>query len=207
MYSAIDEQDMEQRFSKLLATVNSDPAQRDSFKSNPLPFLTAAGIYLLPTLPDAATAAQPTAGRVPAAAHKHHLLGGAGGNPAPAAAAAALPPISADVHWWGIDIITNEQFTQDVINGVTDSAGISSALAPILIPLTGITAGTAGVMAAGLALIWVAKTVEIRVLDYGHTGVHWGISWPQLAILGISCAGGPATLVAAATVWLHPLPN
>jgi hypothetical protein len=204
MFDGIDEKDMNQRFSKLLAELDSDPARKADFQKDPQPHLTAAGIPLLQTFP------APAAGGTPAPAPKPHRLKGTGGGGVglPAAAAAPAPgKIDASAHWWGVDIVMDEQFTQDVINGVTDSGAIASALTPLLAPMAGVAAAAAGPVAGGLALCVVAKVVEIRLMDLSHTGVHWPITWPQWALLLASLGAGPVGLAAAAGAFVHPFPN
>lgn len=202
MFDGIDEKDMNQRFSKLLAELDSDPARKADFQKDPQPHLTAAGIPLLQTYP------APAAGGTPVPAPKPHRLKGAGGGGVglPAAAAAPAPgKIDASVSWWGVDIVMDEQFTQDVINGIQDVGSLAGGLTAAL----GVVAGAAVAtpIGAALAICVVAKVLEIRLMDTNHTGVHWPVTWPQWGIAALSAPGGPATFAAAAMVWFHPLPN
>lgn len=208
MFDGIDEQDMHQRFTKLQADLNANPTRQAAFHNDPLPFLTAAGIPLLQTFPTPAPGAKPAP--APAVAPKHHLLGGAGGAVgAPGAAVAAPGPgqISASVNWWGVNIVTDEAFTQGIIDGVTDVGGLTAALTPVLAGAIGASALITGPVAGGLALAFIAKIIEIKLVDLNHGGVYWPLTWPQILILITSAGAGPVGIAASAAVFVHPLPN
>jgi len=114
--------------------------------------------------------------------------------------------ITAKTHWWGVDIHMNEKMTSDIVNGLTGTGAIATAVATALGAASVVTAGVAGVVAAGLAAVFAAKIEQIKITD-GGAGVHWPISWLQWAALVAALPGGPVGVTGAGIVFLHPLRN
>ncbi len=114
--------------------------------------------------------------------------------------------ISVDKHWWGIDIVMNEKLTQDIITGITGSGALAGAIASAFGGAGVITGGVAAIIGAGIAGVVALKVMEIKLVDNGN-GVHWPITWLQWAALIAAVPTGPAGVIAAGMVFLHPLRN
>lgn len=127
-------------------------------------------------------------------------------SPFSADALAAGEEVSAETHWWGVDIIMNEKLTQDIIAGITTTGPVASAITAAFVSGGVITGPVGGVIAAGVAGIAALKIAEIKIVDNG-SGVHWPISWLQWAILLAAVPTGPAGVLAAGAVFVHPLRN
>jgi hypothetical protein len=181
----------EQLFTSLMASLEKDPAARAAFQADPLPVLIGAGIPLahtppVPQRPQAAGRFQAQAAVTPAAA------GGASGE-----------QISAETHWWGVDIITNEKLTEDIINGTVTAGALGGSIAAAFGVAGILTGGLATAIGAGLAVAFALKVYEMQLINAGN-GVHWPISWVQWAGLLAGAAGGPVGITAAAMLWIHP---
>ncbi len=200
----------EEKFEHLLNKCSQDPEALDAFIRDPLPELENAGIPLvqewsidsefsqsLTNLNKYMVNTQPVLAEV-AAMNMEEL--------AASVAVAESEHIQAEMHWWGVDIIMNEKLTQDVIQGVTGAGALAGLLGPALGALGVVTAGIAAVIAAGLAAAFALKIGEIKIIDNGN-GVHWPITWVQWAALVASVPMGPAGIVTAAMVFIHPVRN
>lgn len=198
MFVGINEKEMEKRFSKLLNEMNSTPTKKAAFQKNPLKVLTTAGIPLVLSFPTAvpAGAATPSSG----ATKKTKLAKNGKG-------VTAAGNLSVTTNWWGIKIVTDEQFTTDIVNGIADAKAISAALAGPLAAAAGVSAAVAGPMAAAVALVFVIKIAQIKLTDWNHTGVYWPLTWPQILLLAASLPLGPTGLAGSAAVFVHPIPN
>lgn len=194
MFVGINEKEMEKRFSKLLNEINSTPAQKAAFQKDPLKVLTTAGIPLVLSFPTAVPAGAPTP------AKKSKLTKNAKG-------ATAAGNISVTTNWWGIKIVTDEQFTTDIVDGITDAKKIAAALAGPLAAAAGVSAAVAGPISAAVALVFVIKIAQIKLTDWNHTGVYWPLTWPQILLLAASLPLGPTGLAGSAAVFVHPIPN
>ncbi|MBI1764571.1 MAG: hypothetical protein HYR56_24360 [Acidobacteria bacterium] len=198
MFVGINEKDMEKRFSKLLNEINSSPAKKAAFQKNPLKVLTSAGIPLVLNFPTAVTVGAPAP--APGAVKKSKLTKNAKG-------VTAAGNISVTTHWWGIKIVTDEQFTTDIVDGITDAKKIAAALAGPLAAAAGVSAAVAGPIAAAVALVFVIKIAQIKLTDWNHTGVYWPLTWLQIFMLAASLPLGPTGLAGSAAVFVHPIPN
>jgi hypothetical protein len=106
-------------------------------------------------------------------------------------------------YWWGQKFIMNEKLTSDIVEGVEISGGIAGLVEPVLVAASIVTEGTAAIIGAGLALVFIAKRAEIKMVDNGK-GVYWPITWVQWGILAASVTGGPVAFSIAAAAVLHP---
>lgn len=197
MFIGINEKEMQKKFSKVLDEINSSPAKKAAFQKNPLPVLTAAGIPLVLNFPTAVTGGA-TSGS--GAGKKTGLTKNTRG-------ATAAGNISVTTNWWGIKIVTDEQFTTDIVNGIADAKAISAGLAGPLAAAAGVSAAVAGPIAAAVALVFVIKIAQIKLTDWNHTGVYWPLTWPQIFLLAASLPLGPTGLAGSAAVFVHPIPN
>jgi hypothetical protein len=190
---------------KFAALLTDNPA---AFEKAPLAALTAAGIPLVDRAPAQSRRAGAQGSRRP----------NGGVPPPPIAAAIALiekqtaataapgEHVSAELYWWGIDVICNEKMTSDIINGTVTVGVLGGALTVAFGALSFISGGAAAVIGAGLAAAFALKVYEMQLVDDGN-GVYWPISWPQCAGLVASAAGGPVGLTGGAMLWLHPVRN
>lgn len=122
------------------------------------------------------------------------------------AVSATSEQISASVHWWGVDIVMNEKLTQDIISGITGTGAIGGLIASALGAAGVVTGGIATVIGAGIAAVVALKIAQIKITDNGN-GVHWPITWLQWAALLAAVPAGPAGILAAGAVFLHPIRN
>jgi len=110
-------------------------------------------------------------------------------------------------HWWGIGIEMNEKLTQDIIDGIIGTGAVGAAIATALGIAGVITSGIALIIAAGIAGVVAIKIAQIKITNNGK-GVHWPITWaPQWAALIAAAPKGPAAVLAAGALFLHPLQN
>jgi len=110
------------------------------------------------------------------------------------------------LHWWGIEIDTNEAMTQNIVNGTTATGTVGGFIAAALGAAGVVTGGAATVIGAGLAAIFAIKIAQINIVNNGK-GVRWPITWLQWAAIMASIPGGPAAIVAAGAIVIHPLRN
>jgi hypothetical protein len=122
------------------------------------------------------------------------------------AARGAAEQITASVHWWGVDIVMNEKLTQDIISGVTGTGTIGGLIAAALGAAGVVTGGIATLIGAGIAAVVGIKVAQIKITNNGN-GVHWPITWVQWAALLAAVPGGPAAILAAGALFLHPVRN
>jgi hypothetical protein len=187
----------EEKFAALQAKLEKDPAEEQAFEQDPLPQLKAAGILLLPTI----------AAPVPAQTLLHEagieLASSVG---MAAARLAAAEKISARKHWWGVDVVMNEKLTQDVIIGLEAGGPLGTLIGSALAVAGIVTGGVATLIGAAFAAILCVKKTEIKIVDNGE-GVHWPISWLQWLVLLNYVPMGPAGIVAAGMVIIHPVRN
>jgi hypothetical protein len=114
--------------------------------------------------------------------------------------------ITVESHWWGLDLIMNEDATQAVINGSLVGPLLTSGIAAAFAAATIITPVVAGAIGAAFAAALGAKTLQMRLTDKGN-GVHWPITWLQWGTLILAAPGGPPAVLAALLLFFHPLPN
>lgn len=181
----------EQLFTSLMASLEKDPVARAAFQADPLPVLIGAGIPLAHT---------PPAPQRPQAAGRFQAQGAV---PQAAGGGSTGEQISAECHWWGVDIITNEKLTEDIINGTVTAGALGGSIAAAFGVAGILTGGLATVIGAGLAVAFALKVYEMQLINAGN-GVHWPISWVQWAGLLAGAAGGPVGITAAAMLWIHP---
>jgi len=184
--------DLQTKFDQLLAA----QTDKEAFFANPVAELQKAGIPVLPTIAIPAEAQHVMQNALP----QVNLM------QAFAVTASQSEVITAKTHWWGVDIHMNEKMTSDIVNGLTGTGAIATAVATALGAASVVSAGVAGVVAAGLAAVFAAKIEQIKITD-GGAGVHWPISWLQWAALVAALPGGPVGVTGAGIVFLHPLRN
>jgi len=110
-----------------------------------------------------------------------------------------------ETNFWGFDIIMDEDLTNDFAIGTGVAPALSSAIIGAF-GAAGIVTGPVGAAIGGaFALAFAAKVAEIKIVDNG-AGVHWPVTWVQLAPLVVT-VGFPPTLVAMILVFIHPFPN
>jgi len=114
--------------------------------------------------------------------------------------------VSASAHWWGVDIVMNQKLTQDIIDGLTGGGALAGAITSALGAAGIITGGIATVIGAAIAGIVALKIAEIKIVNNGK-GVHWPITWVQWAALLAAVPGGPAAVIAAGLIFIHPVRN
>ena len=122
------------------------------------------------------------------------------------AARGVAEQITASVHWWGVDIVMNEKLTQDIIAGVTGTGTVGGLIAAALGAAGVVTGGIATLIGAGIAAVIGVKVAQIKITNNGN-GVHWPITWVQWAALLAAVPGGPAAILAAGAIFLHPIRN
>ena len=128
------------------------------------------------------------------------------GEPSNLSARRAANPITVETKWWGIDIILNEKVTADLIAGVTGSGVVAGFVAKALGFAGVITGGAATVIGAGIAAIFAIKIAQMKIVNRGN-GVHFPITWLQWAAIVAALPAGPAGILAAGAVFIHPIPN
>ena len=109
-------------------------------------------------------------------------------------------------HWWGIDIIMNEDLTQAIATGAIVGPPLATLVSGAFVAAGIISGGVAAVVGGAFATALALKIVQIKLTDQGK-GVHWPISWLQWAGVAAAIPGGVATVVAAILVFFHPVPN
>ncbi len=114
--------------------------------------------------------------------------------------------ITVETHWWGVDFVLNEKLTQDIIAGTIASGPLATAIAAALAAAGVVTGGIATALGAGFAAAFALKAAEIKIVDNGK-GVHFPVTWLQWAPVIASIPTGPAGIVAAIMVFIHPVRN
>ena len=122
------------------------------------------------------------------------------------AASGTAEQITATVHWWGVDINMNNKLTEDIISGITGTGAVGGLIASALGAAGVVTGGIATVIGAGIAAVVAIKIAQIKITNNGN-GVHWPITWVQWAALLAAVPGGPAAILAAGALFLHPIRN
>lgn len=115
-------------------------------------------------------------------------------------------PVKIETNWWGVNFILNEKVTQDLIAGTTGSGVVAGFVATALGGAGVITGGAATVIGGGIAAIFAIKIAQMKIVNRGN-GVHFPITWLQWAAIVAALPGGPAAILAAGAVLLHPIPN
>ncbi len=128
------------------------------------------------------------------------------GEPTNVSARRAANPVKIETNWWGINFILDEKVTQDLIAGTTGSGVVAGFVASALGAAGVITGGAATVIGAGIAAIFAIKIAQMKIVNQGK-GVHFPITWLQWAGIVAALPGGPAAILAAGAVLLHPVPN
>jgi hypothetical protein len=172
----------EQKWAALEEELRDEPAKLSSFYENPLPVLEAAGIEAALVPPEEIDEVKGLKSIKKASAGESFRV---------------------KKYWWGQKFIMNEKLTSDIVEGVEVSGGIAALVGPALLAAGAVTAGTAALVGAGLALVFIAKRAEIKMVDNGK-GVYWPITWLQWGALAASAPGGPVTFSIAAAAVLHP---
>jgi hypothetical protein len=111
-----------------------------------------------------------------------------------------------DPHWWGIDIIMNEDLTQAIATGAIVGPPLAALVSGALAFAGVLTGPLAAVVGGAFATALALKTVQIKLTDQGQ-GVHWPISWLQWAAVLAAVPAGPPGIVAAIILFFHPVPN
>ncbi|MGB3467948.1 MAG: hypothetical protein WBA74_21865 [Cyclobacteriaceae bacterium] len=114
--------------------------------------------------------------------------------------------VTVELEWWGINIITNEKLTQDIISGTTATGAVGKMIAAAFGAAGVVTGGVASLIGAAVAAIFALKIAQIKLTDNGK-GVHWPISWLQWGALLAAVPTGVAGIVAAGMVFIHPIRN
>ncbi len=180
----------EQSFANLWASLRSNPAAKLGFEENPVLTLTQAGIPGI-------TAWSHTLDSQPKFSGAQSLQ---------PALAVAGEKIDVEVNWWGIDFIMNEKLTQDVIAGTTAGGALGTLIGAALGAAGVVTGGIATLIGAALASAFSLKVAEMKIVNNGN-GVHWPVTWLQWAPVLAAVPGGPATILAALMVFVHPVRN
>lgn len=175
---------LEQKFQELLTQAGTGSG-RESFFANIETALRNAGIPLVESI-------NGTVGTVDKAA------AGAVGKP--------NYQCTVESHWWGIEIVMNEDLTQAIATGAIVGPPLATLVSGALVAAGIISGGVAAVIGGAFATALALKIVQIKLTDQGE-GVYWPISWLQMAAVTAAVPGGVATVVAAILVFLHPVPN
>ncbi len=195
--------DYEAKFEHLDASMANDPALREKFINDPKSVLAGAGIPTMEALSgsalvhaDASTANAAVESFVGKALPRANALNASNGY-----------SLDLSKHWWGFDLTMNEELTQGIINGLVAGPNLTD-LAKEALDAAGFIGGPlVAVIAAGFTAGFAMKKLEIELADKSKKGVHWPVTWPQLAALLAAAPLGPAAILAALAVWIHPLPN
>jgi hypothetical protein len=110
-----------------------------------------------------------------------------------------------ETNWWGFDIIMDEDLTNDFAIGTGSAGSLGPILAGALVSAGVVTGGAATVIGTAFAAAIGAKAAEIKIIDNG-AGVHWPVTWAQLAPLVVT-VGFPPTLTVMILVFIHPFAN
>jgi hypothetical protein len=86
-----------------------------------------------------------------------------------------------------------------VLSGVRDIAAAFGAAGIV-------SGGVAAAMGAGFAAAFALKVAEIKIVNDGK-GVNWPITWLQWGAVAAAVPGGPASIVGAIMVFIHPVRN
>lgn len=174
-------------FERLFADIQADPARLAAFFANPQPYLVEAGIPVLPEAPPAtAPDGAPQADTLQLGANGYQL--------------------DVQLKWWGIDLVMNETLTQAIATGAILGGPLASLIASAIAASGLVAAPVAAVIGAAIGTAIAAKIVEIKLVSQGN-GVHWPITWPQWAPVIGAVPYGPAAVLAALLVFIHPLAN
>ena len=109
-------------------------------------------------------------------------------------------------HWWGFNIKCNEKLTQDIIEGTVASGTLGTAIAAAFGAAGIVTGGVATAIGAAFAAAFVLKVAEIKIINNGK-GVHFPVTWLQLAPVLLAVPTGPSGIVVAIMVFIHPVRN
>jgi hypothetical protein len=109
-------------------------------------------------------------------------------------------------HWWGVDFKMNEDLTQAIATGAIAGPALTSLITSALAVAGILTGPVAGLIAAAFATAFALKIIQIKLTDHGK-GVHWPITWAQWAAAVVAAPMGPAGIVAAILVFIHPVAN
>lgn len=118
----------------------------------------------------------------------------------------ASEKVTVNTHWWGFDINCNEKLTQDIVDGAIASGPLASAIAAALAAAGVVSGGIATVIGAAFAAAFALKVAEIKVVDNGK-GVHFPVTWLQLAAVTAALPAGPAGIIVAIMAFIHPVRN
>lgn len=176
------------KFDQLFAKLQANPAELEAFLRDPLPVLHTAGIPVMSAIPPAAN------------------LGSARQLADVGVAAAPSYKLDASVEWWGVDFVMNEDLTQAVATGAIVGPPLVALITSSLAVAGIVTGPIAAAIAAAFGTAFAAKIVEIKLVD-GGSGVHWPVTWPQWAGLVAAVPAGPAAILGALLLFIHPLRN
>lgn len=108
--------------------------------------------------------------------------------------------------WWGIDIKCNEKLTEDIITATATAGPIGTAIAAALVGAGVFTGGIATAIGAAFAAAFALKVAEIKIVNNGE-GVHFPITWLQMAPVIMQIPMGPVAIIGAIMIFIHPVRN
>lgn len=170
----------EEKFASLMTRLDQDAAAKEAFQKDPVAVIKEAGIPLVEEPPETPELT--------------------------AEALAAAEKIVVKKKWWGLVIVMNEKATQDVIDGVSAGGPLAGAIAAAFGAAGIVSGGVAAAMGAGFAAAFALKVAEIKIVNDGK-GVNWPITWLQWGAVAAAVPGGPASIVGAIMVFIHPVRN
>lgn len=109
-------------------------------------------------------------------------------------------------HWWGVDLIMDETITNKIVNGLTSAGQITGPISTLFSAYCPPLAPFATAAAAGCAAACFLKKAIIQSVDNGN-GVHWPMTWPQIATIVAAIPTGPAGILSAWMVFIQPFAN
>ena len=112
--------------------------------------------------------------------------------------------IKIKVRWWGIDVVMNKKLTQDIISGQSSLGTLSTLFTSVLVAAKVLTGPFGSVVGGIFAAAVATKNAAISIADKGN-GVHWPITWLQLAF--ILHSGVPPLMATNAYFVLWPIRN
>lgn len=189
MSITLDFEDFEARFMRLFTSLQADSSALQSFISNPQPVLEAEGIPIVESLTGPLVSPD-----------------GSGIFGDTTALATAGDQLRVKKHWWGVDLIMNEELTQAIATGAIVGPPLAGLVSSGLAVASVVTGPVAALIGAAFATAITVKIVQIKLTDKGK-GVHWPITWIQWAGVVAAVPAGPGGVVAALIAFIHPIRN
>lgn len=124
----------------------------------------------------------------------------------PSAGLAGSYSCTVDTYWWGLNITMNESLTQAIVTGTIAAGPLATLVSSALVAAGVVTGPVGAVIGSAFASAFALKVVEIKLIDDGN-GVYWPVSWPQLAAVLAAVPTGPAGIIAAIMIFIHPVAN